>query len=276
MKRWIVCDLDGSLMPPSDGLYVSKAVQEKLIALQEKGNTVILNSARVFQGVYPLALQIGMDKFGGYLISSNGSHVYDMKTKQVIDRVKMDADQVLWLWEEMKKHNIGIGFTQPDAVICNQMRMGFELDQKNCDIDYSTTMHPKRYLKADVVKCSIAAKPEELEAVIDDIEKEIEKNTDFQVIRSTPTLYDVLHKEVSKQGELEKLLKSLNTSWDQVTAIGDGYSDVESIRLAALGCTLENAKEECKRVADMIVPSCYEDGCLVWLDRLLEETYESR
>ena len=51
MKRWIVCDLDGSLMPPSDGLFVSKAVQEKLIALQEKGNTVILNSARVFQGV---------------------------------------------------------------------------------------------------------------------------------------------------------------------------------------------------------------------------------
>ena len=276
MKRWIVCDLDGSLMPPSDGLYVSKAVQEKMIALQEKGNTVILNSARVFQGVYPLALQIGMDKFGGYLISSNGSHVYDMKTKQVIDRVKMDADRVLWLWEEMKKHNIGIGFTQPDAVICNQMRMGFELDQKNCDIVYITTMHPNRYFKAVVVKCYIAAKPEELEAVIDDIEKEIEKNTDFQVIRSTPTLYDVLHKEVSKQGALEKLLKSLHAGWDQVTAIGDGYSDVESIRLAALGCTLENAKEECKRVADMIVPSCYEDGCLVWLDRLLEETYESR
>ena len=38
---------------------------------------------------------------------------------------------------------------------------------------------------------------------------------------------------------------------------------------------LENAKEECKEVADMIVPSCYEDGCLIWLDRLLEETYES-
>ena len=95
MKRWIVCDLDGSLMPPSDGLFVSKAVQEKLIALQEKGNTVILNSARVFQGVYPLALQIGMDTFGGYLISSNGSHVYDMRTKQVIDCIKMDSAQVL-------------------------------------------------------------------------------------------------------------------------------------------------------------------------------------
>ncbi|MBM6807736.1 HAD-IIB family hydrolase [Faecalicoccus pleomorphus] len=275
MKRWIVCDLDGSLMPPSDGLYVSKAVQEKLIALQEKGNTVILNSARVFQGVYPLALQIGMDTFGGYLISSNGSHVYDMRTKQVIDCTKMDSDQVLWLWQLMEKHNIGIGFTQPEAVICSQMRLGFELDQKNCDIDYITTMHPTRYLRAEVVKCSVAAKPEELETVMDALEPEIGQHTDFQVIRSTPTLYDVLHKEVSKQGALEKLLKSLHADWDQVTVIGDGYSDVESIRLAALGCTLENAKEECKEVADMIVPSCYEDGCLIWLDRLLEETYES-
>lgn len=98
MKRLIVCDLDGSLMPPSSGLFVSKAVQEKLIALQKLGNMVILNSARVFQGVYPLAKQIGMDTFGGYLISSNGSHVYDMQTKKVMDQINMDKDQVLWLW----------------------------------------------------------------------------------------------------------------------------------------------------------------------------------
>lgn len=275
MKRLIVCDLDGSLMPPSSGLFVSKAVQEKLIALQKLGNMVILNSARVFQGVYPLAKQIGMDTFGGYLISSNGSHVYDMQTKKVMDQINMDKDQVLWLWEQMETLKIGIGFTQPDAVICNQMRTGFELDQKNCDIDYITTMHPKRYLKEGVVKCSIAATPKEFENNIDRIEKEIERHTDFQVIRSTPTLYDVLHKDVSKQKALENLLMYLHADWSQVSAIGDGYSDVESIRLAALGCTLENAKEECKEVADLIVPSCFEDGCLVWLDHLLEESYES-
>ena len=57
--RWIVvCDLDGSLMPASSGLRVSKEVEDRLIRLQEKGHIVILNSARIFQGVYPLAKQI--------------------------------------------------------------------------------------------------------------------------------------------------------------------------------------------------------------------------
>lgn len=30
----IICDLDGSLMPPSSGLYVSEKVKEKLIEIQ--------------------------------------------------------------------------------------------------------------------------------------------------------------------------------------------------------------------------------------------------
>ena len=35
--RWIVvCDLDGSLMPASSGLRVSKEVEDRLIRLQEK------------------------------------------------------------------------------------------------------------------------------------------------------------------------------------------------------------------------------------------------
>ena len=49
----IICDLDGSLMPPSSGLYVSEKVKEKLIEIQKHGIMVVLNSARIIQGVYP-------------------------------------------------------------------------------------------------------------------------------------------------------------------------------------------------------------------------------
>ena len=48
----IICDLDGSLMPPSSGLYVSEKVKEKLIEIQKHGIMVVLNSARIIQGVY--------------------------------------------------------------------------------------------------------------------------------------------------------------------------------------------------------------------------------
>lgn len=80
----IICDLDGSLMPPSSGLYVSEKVKEKLIEIQKHGIMVILNSARIIQGVYPLAKQIQMDDFGGYVISCNGCHVMNVKTNETV------------------------------------------------------------------------------------------------------------------------------------------------------------------------------------------------
>lgn len=36
MVRTIVCDLDGSLMNPSSGIYVNEAVKEALIEVEKK------------------------------------------------------------------------------------------------------------------------------------------------------------------------------------------------------------------------------------------------
>ena len=55
MVRTIVCDLDGSLMNPSSGIYVNEAVKEALIQVEKRDVLVVLNSARCFQGVYPLS-----------------------------------------------------------------------------------------------------------------------------------------------------------------------------------------------------------------------------
>lgn len=42
MIRAIVCDLDGSLMNPSSGIYVKEAVKEALIEVEKKNILVIL------------------------------------------------------------------------------------------------------------------------------------------------------------------------------------------------------------------------------------------
>ena len=49
MVRAIVCDLDGSLMNPSSGIYVNEAVKEALIEVEKRDVLVVLNSARSFK-----------------------------------------------------------------------------------------------------------------------------------------------------------------------------------------------------------------------------------
>lgn len=271
----IVCDLDGSLMPNSAGLYVSEPVKEKLIELQKKGCLIILNSARIFQGVYPLARQIKMDEFGGYVISCNGCHAYNMKTQKVEFSYPIEHDQVKWLWDYAQKYKMGMAFTQPDYAVCNRMKLGFELDQKNCDLDYIVTNHRDAYLKQEVVKCTLADDPEILEAHYDEVKEELLRKTDLIVIQSTPELYDIISRQASKHTAVERILEKENVTWEETSVIGDSYGDVESIRLCGFGCTLENGKPECKEVADLIVPSCFEEGCAVWLDQLLEMVNEN-
>lgn len=42
MVRTIVCDLDGSLMNPSSGIYVNEAVKEALIEVEKRDVLVVL------------------------------------------------------------------------------------------------------------------------------------------------------------------------------------------------------------------------------------------
>ena len=272
--RWIVvCDLDGSLMPASSGLRVSKEVEDRLIRLQEKGHIVILNSARIFQGVYPLAKQIQMDRFGGYVISANGCHVYDMTKNQVVLTKEIKKEEAFYLWEVANQMGLGFGYSQPDFFVCNRMNEGFSLDQKNCEVDYIITEDPQRYCHDEIVKCAVSQTEEKLVEASDSFCQEVQAHTQLAVIKSTPLLYDIIQKGVSKHKTLEEVMQRHGWTWDQVTAIGDGISDLETLRMAGFSVSLENAKKECQEAADIVVPSCLEDGCLVWLDRLLEEDH---
>ena len=82
--RTLICDLDGTLMNPGGGIRVSERVCNGLRRLQELGVMIILASARVFQGVLPVALQIGMEEHGGYVIAQNGTLAYDVREKKTL------------------------------------------------------------------------------------------------------------------------------------------------------------------------------------------------
>ena len=71
--KTLICDLDGTLMMPGGGIQVSENIADGLLRLQESGVMIILASARVFQGVIPVARQIGMDRLGGYVIAQKGT-----------------------------------------------------------------------------------------------------------------------------------------------------------------------------------------------------------
>ena len=78
----IVMDIDGTLLNKEK--IISTRTKNKLIEAQKKGIKIVLASGRPTQGMLPLARELEMDTYEGFLISYNGSQVYDVKTKEIL------------------------------------------------------------------------------------------------------------------------------------------------------------------------------------------------
>ena len=207
----IVCDLDGSLMNPSSGIYVNEAVKEALIEVEKRDVLVVLNSARCFQGVYPLSKQILMQDFGGYVISCNGAHCFDVKMKKTMFEYVISNNDVSFIWQYAQKHNLGVGYSQTDYFVANKMTHGFELDMHNCDVDYILTNHMEKYLKGSVWKVSISGSKSRMDSIYDEMKSIIELNCNVKVVHSTDTMIDIIHKDCEKLNSVYRLLKILKS-----------------------------------------------------------------
>ena len=72
---------------------------------------------------------------------------------------------------------------------------------------------------------------------------------------------------IDKAYSLNKLIKHLNVSNDEIIACGDGYNDLSMIKFAGLGVAMANAQNEVKEAADYITLSNDEDG----VSKIIEE-----
>ena len=69
----IVLDLDGTLT--NSKKEITEPTRQALIDIQKNGKTVVLASGRPINGVAPLAKQLRLQDFGGYMLSFNGARV---------------------------------------------------------------------------------------------------------------------------------------------------------------------------------------------------------
>lgn len=77
----------------------------------------------------------------------------------------------------------------------------------------------------------------------------------FTLVRSVPTLFEILPKGIHKGTVLPVLAKQLGIWEDRVIAIGDYDNDAGMLKTAHLGVAVANATEKAKAAADVITVS---------------------
>ncbi len=255
----IVLDLDGTLT--NRDKVITPRTKAALMKAMERGKKVVLASGRPTYGVMPLARELKLAEYGGYILAYNGGVIMDCQTEELVfsrmlpveanhriielalknrvDFLTYDGEVILTSNEENPYAKIESGI--------NHLRLHqLEIDEFFARVDFAV---PK-FLFVDDGDYLASVEPK--------VKAALGKN--FSVYRSEPYFLEILPQGVDKAQSLERLLEVTGIKREEMIACGDGYNDLSMIKFAGLGVAMENGVLPVRKAADYITASNNEDG----------------
>ncbi|MFI3259088.1 MAG: Cof-type HAD-IIB family hydrolase [Rikenellaceae bacterium] len=265
-----IFDLDGTLTNSRKEL--TPRTREALIALQRRGVKVVLASGRPTYGIIPLANELKLSSFGGYILAYNGGVIIDCKTMQEIYSSKIEERFIEELYKESKLCKCTI-LSYRDAVILAEEVNG-EYVQYEAMLNKMETCRVDSFVESfrcDVPKCLAVGEPERAVGLVERLNERFSEQ--MNVYRSEPFFVEIVPLGVDKALSLGRLALHLGIESEDMISFGDGFNDLSMIEYAGCGVAMANAQEAVKESADVVTLSNEEDGVAVYVEReLLSES----
>ena len=256
MLRFLAADLDGTLL--TSAKTITPRTQQILIEAQSRGLTVILASGRPLCSILPYAEQLEMLKYRGYIISFNGSLVWDCAKGCALEEQTIPLSLIPQLraavGDDFRIH----GYKGNDIIIegapdewskylarANRMPL-IEVN------DFAEAITDPQH------KCIITGPPRKLWHLERRIRKQFEVT--LSAFRSESFLLEVVPRGVDKAEALRKLLERVGGRTEHLLCCGDGFNDLSMMRLAGISCATRNAKKPVKAAASYVTERNDRDG----------------
>lgn len=257
MIKLIALDLDGTLT--NDEKIITPHTMHSLMQAQRHGVRLCLASGRPPYGMRPLAEQLQLSEYGGFLICYNGAHVEECATGRVLVEQQLDATflQELREWQQktgltlMTYHDSHIYTEQPENsyvhISCRNNKM------EVVKVDNFATDAPR-----PINKCLMVGSPETVRQWETALQQAFEGR--LNILHSTPYFIECLPPRIDKGLALEALLPLIGVRREELMACGDSFNDIGMLQYAGIGVAMQNAEEEVKAFADHITSSNNDDG----------------
>ncbi len=266
--KLLVLDLDGTLT--NSKKEITPHTRETLIKAQKNGVKVVLASGRPTYGVAPLAKELELDKYEGYILSYNGGEIIDWKTGELMYKNLLNHEVLPYLYQCAKDHDFAILSYDGEYVLTE--RPDDEYVQKEVKLNVMKIKKVDNFLESithPIAKCLIVGESTRLAV----LEREMHEHLKDQmgVFRSEPFFLELVPKGIDKARSLAVLLKELGMNKEEMIAVGDGFNDLSMIQYAGLGVAMDNAQPIVKENADYITLSNEEDGVAYVVEKFIFE-----
>ena len=272
--RMVVADIDGTLTTTWD--KVAECNQKLLKKLVAKGVAFMIATGRSYYSAKAILNSLGL---ACYACCNNGAVLLSYPDLEVIQTNYLSIAQKNLLITKILEANghvtIDSGFLGGDLIYYTDR---FDLNP----VLQQIVAHEKRrtlFLKdlaseilhpVPVISC--VGRKEELDLILQVLTP---YQDDFNILQLKDTYFPGFYwlmisgKDVDKVQGIRTIAAQLGIAREEIIAIGDDLNDLEMIKFAGLGVAMGNGRRELKAAADLIAPSCEENG----FKRILEEIY---
>ena len=195
----IVLDLDGTLT--NRDKVVTPRTKAALMKAQERGKKVVLASGRPTQGVMPLAKELRLDEYSGYILSFNGGRIINCKTGETVFARSLPVSankKIIGLAEE---HQVDIATYEGSRIISSNPESPYgRLESRINGMELWKPEDMKEYVNFEVPKFLMMEDGDYLAMVEPKVKAAMGKN--FSVYRSDPFFLEILPKGIDKAQSL--------------------------------------------------------------------------
>lgn len=262
--KLLVLDLDGTLTNRKK--EITPRTRDTLLRAQARGLKVVLASGRPTYGIVPLAEELQMGKYEGFILSYNGGQIIDWKTRKTMYENVLDPEVYPYLHECARRNGFVILSYKGEYIISEDA--GDPYVQHEAFLNKMPSVTVPDFLEVinfPVPKCLIVGDPEPLAVLEGQMRRDLEGK--MNVFRSEPFFLELVPNGIDKARSLAVLLEELGMEREEMIAVGDGFNDLSMIRFAGLGVAMANAQEVVRQAADHITLSNEEDGVAAVVDR---------
>lgn len=265
MRKAIFFDVDGTLLAVGKGVdHMTGRVVTALRNLQKAGHYIFLATGRPLAFLYPELLNFGFD---GYVLS-NGAVVTLNNT--IIFEQEIDKAIVKKICDYAESENIEYVLEGYPQVYYRNNSPACDKFFNALDIDNSKFVREFDIGEISVYKIECVTTRNDLENV-DRVYKNILATPGFYGW-SDPFHYkslEIYKQEISKASGILHALEYLNIDVADSYAFGDGLNDIEMMQTVGNSFAMGTGSDELKRLAKFVVPSVYEDGVAVGVEKYI-------
>ena len=254
----LISDFDGTLVG-LDSTPTEK-VKETIKKLLDGGLKVCIATGRIYQAkVKEVCQELNL---GDPQITSGGSRIIDPKTDKIIWEECMVKGDAKSLIDFLSKNNYPFAVESGEYVFS---------DDQIIRERYGSGLLFKSIKELDLSQVSKIFVPDI--SLVSTLKEMFPKVNVIVAGVSGRRALDITSKKASKELAVFQLSKILNIDTSEMIGIGDGYNDIPLLSACGYKVAMENAPDELKEMADLVVPTVENDGLVVAINKLLPSSY---